>query len=224
MDELGSWILIALGVALVVLAAVLASEPAVAPVFAFTGVASIIVGVVLTRIEGTFELSATGLKAKLREVATREDLTLAQKGEWLAELGWNAGWSGGSDWSGGSGWGIIDAEQARRFKGAVQAELEDQGWKTIEASPWGSSFDLVGRRDHETVKVKVKASRHLSAADVEWDLTSFRHDSERDDPSVSYALAAPPGALSPSARGLVEREPRVNIMEVEAGHPSQPMA
>lgn len=81
----GGWMLVIWGVVLVILACVFASSTAVASIFAFTGAASVVLGILAARFEGDFELSATGLKGKLIAVAVREDLTLEDKGDrWSA--------------------------------------------------------------------------------------------------------------------------------------------
>ena len=63
----GGVILVATGVALITLAAVYSTRVAVAPVFAFTGIASVILGVVLPRVEA-LELSQSRIKLVLSRV------------------------------------------------------------------------------------------------------------------------------------------------------------
>ena len=58
----GGWILVVAGVALIALATCYSTRVAVAPVFAFTGIASIVFGVLLPRIEGQTEFGTTGIK------------------------------------------------------------------------------------------------------------------------------------------------------------------
>jgi hypothetical protein len=55
----GGWVLLSVGVALLVLAAVFASKEAIAAIFALGCVALVIVGVMLPRVHGPFEFSAS---------------------------------------------------------------------------------------------------------------------------------------------------------------------
>jgi len=60
----GGWLLAVLGIGLVALAVVFAEHPAVAPIFAIGGIGLILVGVLLPRVEGQFELSGAGAAIK----------------------------------------------------------------------------------------------------------------------------------------------------------------
>jgi hypothetical protein len=71
-----------IGLALIALATVFADEAAVAPIFAIGGVALLVVGVMLPRIQGQFEFSATGFKLFLAELEIQtRNLDSEAKGE-----------------------------------------------------------------------------------------------------------------------------------------------
>src|SRR4051794_29841784 len=87
----GGWVLLVFGVALVVVAIVFADKQAIASILAFSGVAAVVLGVLLSRLEGPFELSPTKLAATLRaarKAGVREDLTLEERADLiLREIG-----------------------------------------------------------------------------------------------------------------------------------------
>src|SRR4051794_3194322 len=74
MDEAGGWILIFFGLAIVALACVFADEPTIAPIFAFLGVASVVLGALFRRLEDV-ELTSKGLKARLTRILESDELT-----------------------------------------------------------------------------------------------------------------------------------------------------
>jgi hypothetical protein len=78
----GGWILVIFGAVLVAVAVVFRKEQAVASILSFSGVAAVIFGVLLSRLEGSFEFGPTKFAATLRAVRSagiREDLTLEEK-------------------------------------------------------------------------------------------------------------------------------------------------
>src|SRR4051812_3484569 len=100
----GGWVLLALGLLVLSLGLLFADHEALASVLGFSGVAVAVLGVLLSRLEGTFELSPTKLAGTLkraRQVATREDLTLEERGDALLHLLRvpSEPRSGGVDWS-----------------------------------------------------------------------------------------------------------------------------
>jgi hypothetical protein len=89
LGRFGGWLLMTFGCGLIALAAVFASEAAVAPIFAFGGIACFVLGPILSRMEGDFELTASSLKARLtavQGVAQRDDLTLEDKADEIIRL------------------------------------------------------------------------------------------------------------------------------------------
>jgi hypothetical protein len=85
----GGWVLVAFGLGLIALAVIVADSEAVAVVFAFCGVASVVFGVLLPRLEGSFVFSPTKFAATLseaRRVGVREDLTLEERADLMLRV------------------------------------------------------------------------------------------------------------------------------------------
>jgi hypothetical protein len=85
----GSWVLMAFGVGLIALSALIADKEAVAVVLAFCGVAAVVFGVLLPRLEGSFVFSPTKFSATLseaRKAGVREDLTLEERADLILRL------------------------------------------------------------------------------------------------------------------------------------------
>jgi hypothetical protein len=225
----GGWVLLVFGIALVTLAALLADKPAVASIFAFTGVASAIVGVLLARIEGPFELTATGLKARLRAariVIEREDWTLEDKGDVLTELlapdvdeSSRLAEPGSTEArSLGRSWNESPSYRARQFEEAVRHRLEDDGW-SVKETTLGRDFgaDFVATRDGERIVVEAKARRRLGVADV-LEFVSKAHALNGIDQfePATFVLAVPRGVLTASARTeLAGLNADVRLMEID---------
>jgi Holliday junction resolvase-like predicted endonuclease len=201
------------GIALVALACVFASKTTVAPIFAFGGIACVVLAVLLSRIEGDFELTATGLKARLQatqQIVEREDLTLDEKAEEIIDVV-----ASPLRASAGSVYvfphhGSTVAARGYRFEQAVQRHLEAQGWEVIPTPHADSGRDLIATRNGVTVAVVVKANRHLARADVERALASVTGPN-----AMKLILGVQPGALSAQARHFVaELGDRVMVVEV----------
>jgi hypothetical protein len=80
--------LVILGLALIALSIIAWDHEVMAAIFAFTGVATAIFGVLLPRLEGNFELSPTRLVANLKAIGAREDLSFEDlANEFLKLLG-----------------------------------------------------------------------------------------------------------------------------------------
>jgi hypothetical protein len=213
LERFGGLILIGLGISLIVLATVFADEEAVASIFAFTGVASAVLGVVLARIEGPFELSATGLKATLRNAHTviqREDWTSEQKLDVLIQLLTKAqagplaeGADVGATLNVATGQAVVESpvDRGRRFERAVQQHLESKGCSVSEASARDIVADFVAECDGKRFLVEAKARQRLNAADVQ-DFAGMARSINSIDQfkSATLALAVPRGSLTAGAR------------------------
>jgi hypothetical protein len=89
LGQRAGWVLLALGVVLIGLAVTTAGHEAVAAIFAFSGAATAIFGVLLSRLEGPFEISPTrfsGVLKKLKNVSAREDLTFEERANLLLKI------------------------------------------------------------------------------------------------------------------------------------------
>lgn len=85
----GGWVLLGLGAALIALAVLTSSHEALAAIFAFTGIATAILGVLLPRLEGPFEISVTKLAATIkaaRKIGVSEDLTFDDRANAIFKL------------------------------------------------------------------------------------------------------------------------------------------
>jgi hypothetical protein len=85
----GGWVLVVFGVALVAVSVVVADKQAVASILAFSGVAAAVFGVLLSRLEGSFEFGPTKFSATLtaaRSAGAREDLTLEERANLMLRL------------------------------------------------------------------------------------------------------------------------------------------
>jgi hypothetical protein len=84
------WVLIGFGVVLVAASVVVPHRQGVASVFAMLGILVAVFGVLLSLIEGQFEIGLGGVKAQLkdlteiRKTGSREDLTVGQKGDLMS--------------------------------------------------------------------------------------------------------------------------------------------
>lgn len=220
LSDYGGWLLTTWGVALVVLACVFAKQATIAPIFAFTGVALTVLGVLGARFEGDFELSATGLKGRLRATADRDDLTLEDKGEALMrfasseprqQLGdsrsqWQA-WSTASN----------SVRRAQEFEAQARRHFEAEGWRvTSTEGSLGPIGDFAAKKDNELLVAEVKARPSLSSADVMSLLSRISRVADSDQvPRFSIALVVPRGSLSPAARQAArEFELPVRVVEL----------
>ncbi len=85
----GGWVLLVFGALLVAVSVVIADRQAVASILAGAGVAAAVFGVILSRLEGSFEFSLTKVAATLkaaRTVGVREDLTQEERAELIFRL------------------------------------------------------------------------------------------------------------------------------------------
>lgn len=236
-DTEGSWVvtaaIVALGIAAIVLAVVEADHEAMASIFAFTGVATALFGLLLSRLEGDFELSATGFKGKLlregRAVAVDEELTVEERGEALVALFAEslkrhaapprAGSRAGDlpqaiapfVWPAPSKPGALSLRHApREFASHVARAFEVAGWQVTRVHP-KRAMDLEARRGDERLLIEVKAARHLSTADI--GQMRDRHR-ETAGPGERWVLAVPAEALSAAAARLAEETENLDVLYV----------
>jgi hypothetical protein len=205
------WLLILWGVALVVLACLFADQATVAPIFAFTGVASFVLGALAARFEGDFELSATRLKGKLRSLAASEELTLEEKGDELQRL---VGATGPRQLEPSEGESLsadfrsLDPRgRAEAFEAAAEAWFHRHGWAVHRlAADFG--YDFTVERDSSTWLVEAKARTRLTAADVRelaGRAEALRTIDQMPDLPIMYAI--PLGSLTAAAREAAARLP-----------------
>jgi hypothetical protein len=203
------------GIALVALACVFASRATIAPIFAFGGVACVVLAILLSRIEGDFELTATGLKARLQatqQIVAREDLTLDEKAEEIIDVVASPPREIAPRFLKvpHHSSGAAAAARGLRFERAVARHLEAQGWEVAATRHMDFGRDLIVTRKGQTMAVVVKANRHLARADIERALTG-----QTGSDAMKLILAVQPGALSTEARRFVaELGDHVSVVEV----------
>ncbi len=205
----GGSILVVWGVILVALACVFQGQATIAPIFAFTGVASVVLGVLAARFEGDFELSATGLKGKLLAVAEREDLTLEEKGDALVRIvaretsrivDRDTAVEQRVTWSRQGGL----SQRGLAFGSQVTEWFQSDGWQ-IEPpiAAYGQVGDFMARKDGETLLVNVMARSGLRAADIWASMEQAADVLETETcqmPGFKLAVALPEGSLRVNAR------------------------
>jgi hypothetical protein len=209
----GGWILLVAGTALLVLSALFSNRPAVAPIFALGGIALVVLGVFLPRIEGAFEFNATGFKFFLAEIGreTRE-LPPDAKAQVLDSLVESASRRGIPR----EAEAVDDARRVveaalghHELLEAVALWLQGQNWRigqeAIHRTRGGHFADLIAEKDEELLIVEVKSSLKpiRNYADVRYQLNrirdAYRASSGRDQsPRVALFLsqAPPANALS----------------------------
>jgi hypothetical protein len=221
----GGWMLVIWGVVLVILACVFASSTAVASIFAFTGAASVVLGILAARFEGDFELSATGLKGKLIAVAVREDLTLEDKGDEMvrivertAHVQLESTASSQPPWSGPSG----AMSRGLAFEQAAMDWLRSTGWQIDPPGNNGRGLgDFIAKKDGEILLVEVKYRSRLSVADVRHVQDMAAEVASIDQtPGLRFVLAVPAGSLSRSARHAATKDSAVPLKILEIPEPS----
>lgn len=234
----GGWVLLLFGAALIVLAAVVASHEALAAIFAFTGIASAIIGVLLPRLTGDFEFSPTRLAATLKEIrntSVREDLTFEERANEVLRL-LEVGGSLPSQSAQRSDTSSLDRARAddvalpsvstfevegpeRRgslgveFERHVMDAFRQADWKLVLVGP-GPDFgvDFIAKRKGRTIYVQLKLARRLSVADLDRVAASF---SRVDPPGIAgHVLAINEGALSVAARERLMQTPSLEVVEV----------
>lgn len=166
-DRLASWagwILLIFGAGLIGLATALADKPAVAPIFAIGGVALIVMGVLLPRLEGQLEFGASGFKVFLAELREQtRGLEADAKAIILDEVVEVTSRA-------------VSPETARRLVSDVVARaqrslalehafarwLVEQGWSIVEDAglvlQHPTEFDIVAKRGPEWLVVEARAS------------------------------------------------------------------
>jgi hypothetical protein len=167
----GGIVLLAGGIALIILACVFASEPTVAPVFAVFGASMLILGAFYSRIEGDVEATRKGVKATVRAVRRRareQNLPDEIADEALDRALWSHSHPS-------TAWGNFAAEaraeraisevqtEHERVVGAVAHWLKRDGYKVSRPA---HGIDLVGSRDDGAVGVEVKVSLAIGVAPV----------------------------------------------------------
>lgn len=157
----GGIVLLAGGVALIVLACVFASEATIAPVFAVFGASMLILGAFYSRIEGDLEATREGVKATVRAVRRRareQNLSSEIADEALDRALWGRSRAAPAN--------LAAEMRAKQAISEVQAEHEKivsavAGWLAREGysvSRPAHGFDLVGSRADAVAGVEVKAS------------------------------------------------------------------
>jgi hypothetical protein len=221
--------------AVIALAVWQAEHEAVASVFAFTGVATAVFGLVFGQLEGTFELTATGLKARLREaqrVSAREDLTIDEKGDELVHL--LSGEDAPTRETPVSAPAEADREATSpaillpkvppfiannrhqvwgEFVQHVSEAFHGDNWSVSTThGPGDQGFDLRCEKDGVRAAVEVKLYRsRLSMADARQFIGTVQLDPW---PGASYVLAVPLGGLTSKAREALEGVRRAQVLEV----------
>lgn len=221
----------------IALAIVLVKHEALSVMFGFVGMATVVLGILLPRLEGEFELSATGLKGTLRQardVLASDELTLAEKGDavsaLLLEETPQSGTSGNPPirpvlvdvpafvWPDSPEPGKLSlVNVGREFEAHVRRAFEAAGWK-VEPQGRGRFGDFVVVKGTFRRIVEAKAARHLSAADVAQIVA--RRPTDGEDSSTAWALVVPSHALSPAALRVVEPILELEVVYVPiAGDP-----
>jgi hypothetical protein len=233
--------LVVLGVAGIVLALIEADHQALSTMFGFTGIATAVLGLLLPRLEGDVELSATGLKARLRQaqlLASDEGLTLEEKGDALSALVLDppaAPVSPARDapvfapeepglpsmpafsWPAPPPAGQLQLRHTPRdFEAHVRRAFEQAGWK-VSRLRRRETPDFSATQGSRVLNVEVKAARHLSAADVAR-IHALRQDSVTGP--EPWVLVVPEGALSSAAARLAEDAEGWQLLYVPISRPA----
>jgi hypothetical protein len=233
----GGVLLVLVGGVLIGLATWQAVHSAVASVFAFCGVAMVVLGVVLERVEGAFELAPTGLKATLRAVQQleiREDLTFEEKADELLALIQDSGLTtiATAPPEQHTTEGEVDGREASkifpvlqpyvvgersaaagfRFEQFVAAAFREAGWDVKpEVRHHGYILDFEANRAGLTVFVETKLMRaRFGAADAERFLGVIQPMRTN---GAQYVLVVPIGALTANARVILQRAGNLSILE-----------
>jgi hypothetical protein len=215
----GGWMLVGWGVVLVALACIFAGEATIASIFAFTGVAIVVLGVLAARFEGDFELTAMGLKGKLLAVAEREDLTLEDKGDEMVRL---------VEREVGGHRQLPAVEQGPRldpstgmrrylaFEDKVMEWFRANGW-SVERVDHRAAGDFIAKRNGATRLVEVKARSRISTADIRQIVgKAILADHPEYGRDFKVVLAVPAGSLTKMARdaALTDQPGPFEIMEL----------
>jgi hypothetical protein len=192
----GGWVLLMASTVLIGLAALFSNRPAVAPVFAVGGIAFIILGVFLPRIQGTFEFNATGFKFFLSEIEreSRElpPIAKAQVLDSLLESASERGVPRGADATREAHRVVGAALEHRNLQEAVARWLEGQGWGVNQEAltPSGRRADIIAERDGELLVVEVKKGGRMiqNWADVKYQLRGISDGLQRDQPILRLAV------------------------------------
>jgi hypothetical protein len=243
----GGVLLVIVGISLIGLATWQAVHSAVASVFAFCGVAMVVLGVVLERMEGAFELAPTGLKATLsaaQQLEIREDLTLEEKADELLALLRHAGLtttpaepakqktttvSDGEDSSSPRIFPALEPYVVRqrsattglRFEQFVAAAFRATGWEVKpEVRRHGWVLDFEARREGLTIYVECKLMRaRFGAADAAHFLAAVQPENAH---GALCILVVPTGSLTANARDTLLRAPNVHVLEAPVIWDDQP--
>jgi hypothetical protein len=212
------FVLIASGISLIVLAAVFADKPAVAPLFVVFGAAMIILGAFSTRLEGNFEATKDGVRAVLRGVERAaadaqlgaEDfraLLLEALDQWHPT-------SAKDEEVSASALAAVDRAretfrertlmEERRLAAAVTAWLTSEGYAVEDytAGAPGRELDLVAHRANgETCLVELKARNSpISSSDVHQLSGAANHPAaSAARPRLVLAIPSNSGGFSPNA-------------------------
>lgn len=239
----GGPFLVVVGFGLIALATWHETRSSVATVFAVMGVASVILGVVLERVEGAFELGPGGLKATLRaarSIEEREDLTLAEKGDELLYLlsgarGAPAHRPVQSPLAGrlttqpglGSppspqlpspGLFVVTSESRAQasldFQRHVAQAFRSAGWHVEEPDgPGDMGVDLKARLGGRLVCVEVKLYRAPLSAADAREFLGLAHLAPCGA-DAEYVLAVREGSLTRAALDALRSSPRITLLEV----------
>lgn len=85
----GGWVLLGLGLMFIGISVPLSDKQVVSSIFAFSGIAAAVFGVLLPRLEGPFQFSPTRFAATLvsaRSIGARDDLTLEERADLILRI------------------------------------------------------------------------------------------------------------------------------------------
>jgi hypothetical protein len=182
LSDHGGWILVAVGIGLITLAAVFADRVSLAPIFAFCGIASIVFGVFLPRMEGQTEFSTTGVKFVLKatkqalgqrhltpeQVANVYETSLVD----IEELVTAKPAPEAHPDATAARRRTTETEPARAgdFEEQIVTWLTKSGWhvdrSVTRAGQVDDGFDFRATRGNEVVSVQVKSTTRIGAADI----------------------------------------------------------
>jgi Holliday junction resolvase len=205
-------LLVVFGVALVVLAAHDADHEVVAPVFAFTGVACVVLGVILHRVEA-LELSATSLRAKLFGVVKREDLTLEEKADAMIDLLEQQRTSRSPENRPRTGGAARTT--AFDFERAVAEFFREDGWEVEDVGGGAPDVpvDLLARSGDDLYVIEAKTFQHPSVADIARAVDQVKL-AQKAFPGAKLVIAVPTGTkVTPGAQEVL-RATGVSLYEV----------
>jgi hypothetical protein len=235
LERHGAWLLLVFSVAVVAVAATVDRSEAVGSILAFAGVATFVIGVLLSRLEGSLEIGPTKVVANLRALAKRDDLTSTEilnlfqrsldiRGDPVPVSAGPQGIVGPPNapalpeippFHTATGEDAAFAGQVLgvAFEAHVAAAFRADDWAVdIRRRRVDFGFDFEATKGQGRVLVEVKLRRRISAADVHSFIGAVL---QRDEPAETrYAYVVNAGALSAAARRELARVPRISVVDV----------